>query len=75
MADKVKMKAKILYDDPSGRFKSGEIGEILPNNYDKYDYLIRLPGIVHVDNFLGHGPIDMIREFYFYIDEVELVAG
>lgn len=68
------MKAKILIDDPSGRFKAGEIGEVLKNNFPlKYDYLVRLSGKVFVDNFLGLGPIDAIREFYFYADEVDLI--
>jgi hypothetical protein len=68
------MKAKIIIDDPSGRFKIGEIGEVLKNDFPlKYDYLVRLPGSVYVDNFLGGGPINIIREFYFYANEVELV--
>lgn len=68
------MKAKILRDDLIGRFKAGEIGEVLQNNFpEKYDYLIRLSGIDHVDDFLGRGPIDAIRDYYFYADEVELL--
>lgn len=58
------MKAKILINDTAGRFKAGEIGDILQNDFpEKYNYLIRLPGIVHVDNFLGRGSIDIIRLF------------
>lgn len=68
------MKAKILCDDPLGRFKAGDIGDILENDFpEKYDYLVRLPGTVHIDNFMEGGTIDAIREFYFYADEVELL--
>lgn len=69
------MKAKILRNDPLGRFKAGEIGEVLQNDFpEKYDYFVRLSGTVHVDVFLGGGPIDAIREFYFYANEVELLG-
>lgn len=68
------MKAKILVNDPAGRFKSGEIGELLENNFsEKYDFFIRLSGMEHSDNFMGRGPIDAYRDYYFYKDEVELI--
>lgn len=63
--------ARVSYDDPLGRFKAGEVGEILPNDFpEKYDYLIRFPGTVHIPDFLGEGPIDAVREYYFRRDEV-----
>ena len=68
------MKAKILLDDPLGRFKTGEIGEVLQNDFsEKYDYKVRLPGTSNVDNFMGHWPIGAVRIFYLYAGEVELL--
>jgi hypothetical protein len=68
------MKAKILRDDPSRRFKAGEIGEVVKNDFpEKYDYLIKLSGTVRIDNFLGCGVTDTIRKYYFYADEIELI--
>lgn len=80
------MKVKILIDDsgkdptrprPTGwipRWKVGEIGELLENDYsEKYDFKVLLPGIDHIDDLFGHGPVDAIRIYYFYKDEVELL--
>jgi len=68
------MRAKILIDDPAGRFRAGEIGELLQNTFpEKYDYFIRLPGVEHADNFMGRGSIDAYRDYFFYTDEVELI--
>jgi len=51
------MKAKILIGDLAGRFKVGDVGDLVENNFEKYDYHIELAG--------G-------RSYYFYKDEVEL---
>lgn len=76
------MKAKILIDDgnPSlwspgytPRWKIGEIGEILDNDFQKYDYKVKLPGFDHIDDLFGRGPVDAIRIYYFYKCEVELL--
>lgn len=76
------MKVKILIDDPPGRirpsgwiprWKVGEIGELLENDYQKYDYKVLLPGFDHIDDLFGHGPVDAIRIYYFYKGEVELL--
>jgi hypothetical protein len=56
------MKAKILSECPIGRWKRGEIGEVLENNFDKYDYFIELESIGSIKRFV-----------YFYEDEVELL--
>ena len=65
------MKVKILNDDPSGRFKAGEIGEILQNDFpEKYDYLVRLHGTVHIDNFHGSGSIEAVNELEKIEDEL-----
>lgn len=61
------MKARILFDDLGGRFRAGEIGEVLYNDSVKYEYFIRLPGEI-VTPF-GSGP----RCYYFYSDEVEIL--
>lgn len=65
------MKVKLLIDDPAGRFKAGEIGHVLPNNSSKYDYFVELSGKIKIDNFLGRGPISVLRRYYFYKNEVE----
>ena len=65
------MKAKILIDDGSGRFKSGEIGELLENDFEKYDYCIDL-GILNVAG-LSYSPTEYRRRYYFYKDEIELI--
>ena len=55
------MKAKILINDPSGRFKSGDIGEIVELNehdFDKYEYRLDLPD--------G-------RSYFFYKGELEII--
>jgi len=52
------MRAKILIDDPSGRFKSGEEGLLVENDFDKYDYRVKF----------ADG-----RAYYFYKDEIEFL--
>lgn len=72
--NKQELKAKILIDDLAGRFKAGEIGKIIENDFpEKYDYKVLLPGTEYTENFMGHGPINAIREFYFCKNEVELI--
>jgi hypothetical protein len=67
------MKAKILYTDPGRRFQVGEIGEIMKNDFIKYDYKIDL-GVIKNIKIFGDGiPIDMQRIFYFYEDEIEVI--
>lgn len=77
------MKVKILIDDRLPcrcspwripRWEAGEIGELLDNDFsEKYDFKVLLPGIDHVDDLFGHGPVDALRIYYFYKDEVELL--
>jgi hypothetical protein len=61
------IKAKILIDDIGGRFKKDEIGIVLENNFDKYDYFIKLPGKIKMLDIM------IERMFYFYKDEVEII--
>jgi hypothetical protein len=66
------MKAKILYTDPSMRFKADEIGTVMKNDFPKYDYKIDL-GVIKSVKIFGDGiPIDMQRIFYFYKNEVQI---
>lgn len=65
------MKCKILIDDKIGRFKRGEIGEVLENDFEKYDYCVNLPGVQSIPAFLGGGLGKRI--YYFYKNEVELL--
>ncbi len=68
------MKAKIKYNDIIGRWKAGEIGEILENTFpEKYDYPIRLQGMIHYDKLFGTTTVDSYRDYFFYSDEVELL--
>lgn len=60
------MLARILVDDEGGRWKAGEVGIVLVNDSDKYDYKIQLPGDIVVT-----GP----RRMYFYKNEVKLVRA
>jgi len=60
------MKAKLLINDTVGRFKAGEIGKLIENDFPKYDYCVDL-GSALIDS----GTIQ--RVFYFYKDEVEII--
>lgn len=68
------MKAKILIDDPAGRFKAGEVGDLLQNDSVKYDYYLKLPGMHRLKHFLSIPGITMaVRQYYFYKEEVEII--
>lgn len=65
---------KLLYSDRAGRYKSGEVGTILLNNSDKYDYLISLvPCTSQFDSFFSKKGQLILRNFYFYKEELELI--
>ena len=54
-----KVDSKILIDDPvSNRFKNGDMGTLVENNFDKYAYHVQL-----TDG----------RSYYFHKGEVELI--
>jgi hypothetical protein len=56
------------------RWKKGEIGEVLENDSQKYDFKVKLEGIIPLEDFLGSGKTcNAVRVFYFYKDEVEEV--
>lgn len=68
------MKCKVLIDDLGGRWKAGEIGECtLTDAASKYHYevtfsdkaLVRLPWMKE--------DIEVIRSFFFYTDEIEIL--
>ncbi len=67
-------KAKVLLDDdPVGRWKKGEVGELLDNDYDeKYDYRVDF-GIVKDVELFGK-KIDWRRIVYFYKGDLELIV-
>jgi len=57
------------------RWKKGEIGEVLENDSRKYDFKVKLEGIIPLEDFLGSGKTcNAVRIFYFYKDEVEKVS-
>lgn len=63
----------ILIDDIAQRFRAGEHGILLENNFEKYDYFVRLDGMAKLPYFLGGGEIP--RDYYFYKDEVEILPA
>ncbi len=65
------MKAEILIDDASGRFKKGEIGTLLKNNFKKYDCKLYLGDIEIEDIFYEGEMITIRRIFYFYNSEIK----
>jgi hypothetical protein len=75
------IKVKILTPDKSGRWKVGEIGFELKNEYpEKYDYMIVLrPGVLSpaelesYPEFLRVSPYERI--YFFYEHEIEIVKG
>jgi len=62
----IRKKARILKDDIISRFMAGEIGILLKNDFDKYDYFVQLPPV------MLNGE-EIHRSYYFYKDEVELI--
>ena len=64
-------KARILKDDPVGRWLAGEIGILLVCDFEKYDYFIDL-GVIKNTELFGK-KIDFKRNFFFYEDDVEIV--
>lgn len=74
-------KAKCLTDDPLGRFKKGEIGDVLNHDSKKYDYLLDF-GDISVDSLsdesrdlcLLRGIRKIARHHYFYEHEIELLG-
>ena len=67
------MKARILNNDKLWRWKAGEIGIILKNTFDKYDYKIDLGTIKDIELF-GE-KTNFRRIYYFYKNEIEKIDG
>ncbi len=68
----------IKNDCPMGRYKAGEIGTLLPNDFDKYDYKIELlpaqvsEGMREMSTFMPTNGV-VSRVYYFRASEVDLV--
>jgi len=62
------MYMRILQDDISNRFRKGDIGKVMENNFDKYDYFLDLGTCYAI---LFGKVILMKRHFYFYSHEVK----
>jgi len=63
--------ARILRDDVSGRFRKGEIGLILINDFSShYDYKLYL-GNAWAEPLGGGVPHTIQRIFYFLAEEIE----
>jgi len=67
------MKAKILINDKTDRFKAGEIGELIEHDSDKYDYFVDLGILKNVNLCENVKAIDIFRRYYFHKDEVEII--
>ncbi len=65
------MKAKILYNDKLNRWKAGEIGTVLKNTFEKYDYKVDL-GMIKNTELFGK-KIDFRRIYFFYKEEIEIM--
>ena len=67
------MKVRILYNDGLNRFKAGEIGEVIDNDYaSKYDFKVDLGEAEEV--LIGDtAPTKIRRIVYFYNFEVEIL--
>lgn len=67
------MKARVLFTDLLNRWKQGDIGEVIENTFDKYDYCINF-GVLENVEFLGK-TIDVQLVYFFYKHEIELLKG
>uniref|UniRef100_A0A6M3IMU4 Uncharacterized protein n=1 Tax=viral metagenome TaxID=1070528 RepID=A0A6M3IMU4_9ZZZZ len=76
------MKAKVLISCPLGRWKAGEVGEVLINESDKYNFFLEFPFKKVVSNFsdtrfiadiLKIKPEEVRRRYYFYANEIEIL--
>lgn len=70
--------AKVLKEDPIGRFHAGEVGVLLECDYPKYQYKLELPPIKLGEEDRSMVPffknLDVvIRQFYFYEGELEII--
>ena len=70
------MHARTLKDDPMGRWSKGEIGQLLENNFDKYDHFVEFaPMYIPPNQRTGFykNIVYANRKFYFYENEVEII--
>ena len=65
------MKAKVLFDDPADRWKAGDVGDVVENTFEKYDYALDFGTLKDVE-FLGKKQ-DFARVYFFYKDEIEIL--
>ena len=67
------MKARVLIDDGIERFKKGDIGEVIENDFDKYDHLLDFGTATISQPVLG---VTVIRRLvYFYKHEIKITEG
>ena len=63
---------KALIDDPSKRWTKGQVGEILENDFEKYDYKIDF-GVMQDFELFEKKQINCPQVVYFYKDEIEVI--
>jgi hypothetical protein len=67
-------KFRVNHTDVLNRWKEGEIGEELTNDMpEKYFVCLRFPGTIKVRLFKSQ--INVVRVFYFYKSEVNVVEN
>ncbi len=76
--DTAEKTARIKKDCPLGRYRAGEIGTLLPNDFEKYGYKIELSP-VQVSEEMRDMPFmpsngRVSRVYYFCASEVDLVS-
>lgn len=67
--------AVITVTCPLGRYTAGEVGKILDNDFEKYDYKLEFSGVTvgrDIPPYLKKGDV-IKRIYYFYEAEVEQV--
>jgi len=59
-------KARVLIDDPGKRFRKGEVGIVMENDFDKYHWMLDLASSAAQSSARA-------RVFYFFEHEAELI--
>ena len=63
---------RVLIADATERWKVGEIGHLLENDFtSKYKYLVKFPG-THGAVVFGR-KVNSVREYYFHENEIEVL--
>jgi hypothetical protein len=64
------IRAKILVDDPAGRWKAGDEGILMEHDSEQYDFSLYLG--TDVEALFGKTML-LKRQHFFYKDEVQII--